>query len=76
MQLFKVTLKGMTGGISSETAYGVSYVVAEDPTKAYAKLKAFLDEKDLGFDSDRILDRIELIADEKQYGSCGHMLFL
>lgn len=61
MRLYRVTLRGMIG------EYGTSYVVAEDPTSAYSTVKAFLDAKDLGFDSQRKLDRVELLADTDQY---------
>ena len=47
--------------------YGTSYVVAEDPTSAYNTVKAFLDAKDLGFESQRRLGCVELLADTNQY---------
>ena len=73
MNLYKVTLKGMTYRVSGP-AYGLSYVVADNMDDAYNQVKAFLDEKDYGFKSDRELDKVELIADEK--GNCGNMLFI
>lgn len=43
---------------------------------AYNKLLSFLNKEDLGFFSDRALDKIELIADDERYPSCGTRLFL
>jgi hypothetical protein len=60
----------------TSTAYGVSYVVAENSDEAYGKVKRFLDEKNLGFLHERQLDSVELMADEKQYGESSAMLFL
>lgn len=72
MMLFKVTLKGMT---ISPNAYGISYVVADDPTSAYLKVKKFLEENDLGFSRDRELHSIELIADSYR-NTTGTLLHL
>jgi len=60
MNLYKITLHGMISGVNR--IYGESYVVAEDPQKAYIKVKEFLDNEDIGFDTDRMLKSIELIA--------------
>lgn len=75
MKLYKVTLKGMTFACLG-AAYGVSYVVAENPDLAYKKVREFLDKKDLGFSKERELDKIELLAEDYQYTDTGHMLFL
>ena len=75
MKLYKVVLKGLQycGGCA---ALGTSYVVAEDPTTAYKKLRSYLDENDVGFRRDRELERIELIADEGFFDGCGTKVFL
>lgn len=74
-KLYKVTLRGMTYS-STSGAYGVSYVVAKDPDEAYRKVRAFLDEKGLGFRRERELDKIELLAEEKQYTDSPAILYL
>lgn len=61
---------------TTSPAYGISYVIADDPTQAYDKLKSYLDEHNLGFESERCLEKIELMADEEKYNDTGHMLFL
>ena len=73
MKLYKVTLQGMIYG---DNAYGISFVVAEDPQKAYEKVKAFLDEKDIGYEKYRELKTVELIAENYQYTKCGTLLYI
>lgn len=75
MRLYKVRLRGLHGGLV-DTDYGTSYVVAEDPTSAYAKVKKFVDEKDLGFQHDRELGSVTLLADEWHCSGVRTMLFL
>ena len=75
MKLYKIVLKGLHY-CGCGAALGTSYVVAEDPTTAYKKLRAYLDENDVGFQRDRELDRIELIADGEMFGGCGTRVFL
>ena len=75
MNLYRVTLKGMTYS-SVGVVYGVSYVVAKDPTSAYEIVKKFLDSEDIGFGHQRILDKVELIAEEGKYPPCNTILFI
>lgn len=74
LRLFKVTLKGVHG--TTGTDYHTSFVVAQDPTEAYQRVRSFLDENDLGFVDQREMDRIELIAESKRYPECKTILFL
>ena len=74
-KLYRVTLKGMTYNYTG-TAYGVSYVVAENSHEAYLKVKKFLQSKNLGNSKDRELDKIELIAEDYQYTNTGNILYL
>lgn len=60
---------------STGVAHGISYVMAEDPGKAYRLVRADMDERDLGFDRDRELDRIELIAEDTEYPQCGTRVY-
>jgi hypothetical protein len=73
--LYRVKLRGMTSA-SISTAYGDSYVVASDPTTAYEIVKKYLDENNLGFSSERVLDRVELIAEGREHPPCKIMLFV
>lgn len=73
-KLYKVTLKGMTWS-STGTIYGVSYVVAKDPTEAYDKVRVFLNKGDIGYSKDRELHTVELLAEETQYPDSKHILF-
>lgn len=76
MNLYRVTLQGMNSSIAGSIAHGVSYVAALDPTEAYNKVRKYLDEKDYGFSSDRVLKSIELLASNDIYSGCTMMLFL
>lgn len=75
MKLFRVTLRGMTF-CASGTCYGISYVVAKDPTEAVSKVQAYLNNKDLGFREDRELDKVELLAEQGDYPACHTQLYL
>jgi hypothetical protein len=74
-KLYKVTLKGMTYS-STGPARGISYVVATDPTEAYERLRLFLDKEKYGYERERELHTIELMAEAFNYTNCGHILFL
>ena len=53
-----------------------SYVVADDPTEAYAKVKRWLDKNDYGFIKDRALDSVTLLADVDRYADVPARLYL
>lgn len=74
-KLYKVNLRGMTYATTGMT-YGVSYVIAENPTEAYDKVRKYLDTNDIGFSKDRELHSIELIASDSPYNDIGTLLFL
>jgi hypothetical protein len=73
MKLFRLKLRGMETGI---IAYGYPYVVAENMDEAYKKVRNYLDEKDLGFENDREMESIQLLAETGDYPNCGVQLFL
>jgi len=75
MKLYRVQLKGMTYTAGSNTIYGVSYVIAPDETTAYQKVKIYLDKRDLGFTHERVLNKIELMAESGDYPECGIILY-
>ena len=74
-KLYKIILRGMTHN-SIGTAYGISYVVAENSDEAYQKVKKFLDEKNLGYAKERELFQAELIAEAYQHSNTGTILYL
>lgn len=77
MKLYKVTCRGMTTTcMGTQTAHGVAYVVAENASEAYSKLRKSLDDHDLGYSRDREMDKVELIADIRDYPDCGYKLYL
>lgn len=76
MKLFRVRCRGMNYLTAGNPAHGLAYVVADDLQMAYTKLRAFLDDKDLGFTHERSLDCVELVAEEGDYPECGYRLFL
>ena len=75
MKLYRVTCRGMTTGIAGGDTPGVAYVVAPDASGAYKRLRARLDKDDIGFAKDRVLDKVELLAEEDDYPECGVRLF-
>ena len=70
--LFRVTVRGFCGGI-----YKKVYVISDSMDDAYRAYRNFLDEKDLGFESNRELEKVELVAKfhENNNGEC-EMLFV
>lgn len=66
-KLYKVTIRGFNG--SSPGSLKESYVVADNPDKAYTTVRDFLDKNDYGFEWERELDSINLIASANKFGS-------
>ena len=58
--LYKVTVRGFIGN-------NESYVLADNPDKAYNLVRNFLDENAYGFGYERELDSITLIATANKY---------
>ena len=52
MKLYRVATKSFT-----------AYVVAKNPLSAENEFKMWLDSEDYGYSSDRVITRIELLAD-------------
>ena len=75
-KLYRVTCQGMNYGLSGKFAHGVAYVVAFDPEDAYLMLRESLDNRDLGFSSERELKMVELIAEVGDYPACGAALYI
>lgn len=76
LKLYRVLLRGMQHSYGNQVSHGDAYVVAENSDEAYKKLRAYVDEKDLGFYRERELDTVQLIAEEADYPDCGKHLFL
>ena len=76
MNLYRVTLRGMTSRIGSSQAYGVAYVAALNAQDAYSAVRRSLDREDIGFVADRALDRVELLAEDGAYPECGHRFYI
>lgn len=74
-KLFRVTCKGMHGGIGSDVAHGIAYVVANNSDEAYLKVRASLDKQNFGFQKEREMERVELLAEETNYPNCGYCLY-
>ena len=74
-KLYRITLKGMTYN-STGIAHGISYVIATSTDGAYAKVRDFLDTNGIGFERERELDKIELVAEDYPYTDVGCMLHL
>jgi hypothetical protein len=61
-KLYKVTVRGFIGN-------NEFYVLADNPDKAYTIVRNFLDKNAYGYDCDRELDSIILIASANKYDS-------
>ena len=59
-KLYKVIVRGFIGR-------NEFYVLADNPDKAYTIVRNFLDENDYGFESERELNSITLIASANKY---------
>ena len=59
-KLYKVIVRGFIGR-------NEFYVLAGNPDKAYTIVRNFLDENDYGFEHERELDSITLIASANKY---------
>lgn len=75
MKLYRVRLKGLCSSYIG-TQYGKPYVLAENSDKALNKVQKYLDDKDIGFSKDRVMDSIELLAEVGDYPECNIQLFL
>jgi hypothetical protein len=75
MKLYKVFLRGMRSSACS-TVYGESYVVADNSDAAYKMVREYLDNNDIGFQGDRVMGSVELLAEEGHYPPCRTMLFI
>lgn len=74
-KLYRVRLKGMCSSVSG-TCYGIPYVIAHNPTEALKKVQDYIEERDLGFQCDREMDRIELLAEEGDHPECKIQMYL
>lgn len=76
-KLYKVECRGLKyNSTGSGVIHGISYVIAEDSTSAYNKVKRYLDINCIGLECERELLLIELIAEDYGYSATRTMLFL
>lgn len=75
MKLFLVRCRAMQTTTGGQIAHGCSYVAAQDAAQAYAKLRKYLDDHDIGFGGDREMLTVELIGEETDYPGCGVRYF-
>ena len=61
-KLYKVIVRGFVGN-------NEFYVLAKNPDKAYTMVRGFLDKNDYGYEHERELDSITLIASANKYDS-------
>lgn len=66
-KLYKVIVCGFNG--SSPGGLKESYVVADNPDKAYTTVRDFLDKNDYGYEWERELDSVSLIASANKFDS-------
>ena len=70
MKLFLVTCRGMHDG------HGIAYVVAHNAAEAFARMHDNLAVRSLGFEKDRELDTVQLLAESVEYPPCGRRLYV
>lgn len=73
-KLYLVKLRGL--GSSMGVNYKESYVVAENTEKAYDMVREYLNTNNLGFDHERELLSITLLAESGPYPDCKTLLFV
>jgi len=73
-KLYRVTLRGMQTNMTG-TAFGVAYVMATNPTDAYQVVRDRLDHDGTGFEKEREMQSVELIAEMTKYPDCGYRLY-
>ncbi len=73
-KLYLVKLRGMRNEFTNPT-YGLAYVVAIDPNTAYKKVRTELDKAGLGFNDEREMLTIELLAEDVEYPDCKIRLY-
>lgn len=71
MKLYLVKCVGMQTSFGNHTTHGIAYVVADDAEEAYQLLRQKLDKNDIGFSRERVLDTVQLIAEEGDYPECN-----
>lgn len=76
MKLYKVTCRGMHGGLAYDTAWGVAFAVADNPADAYEMVRQYLVDEGIGYDHERELETVALLADESECPDCGYRLYL
>ncbi len=74
-KLYRVTLRGMTHNTTG-VVQGIAYVVATNAEEAYQKVRKRLDDKNFGFNEDRELDKVELLASTYEYTDTKTLLYL
>ena len=72
MKLYKVVIKG--GFQPVGTDYHQAYVIADNTDEAYNLYLNFLETHDVLFESERVLQSVELLAEESDYPDCGILL--
>lgn len=50
--------------------------INDDPISAYNIVREYVDKRDLGFTGERVLESIELLAEEGDYPECHTQLFI
>ena len=70
MKLFKVTCRGLSD------RHFEAYAVANDSHTAYQMVRDSLEQRSIGFDKERELKSVELIADDTEYPECERRLYL
>lgn len=71
-KLYFIRLKGCSS--IGAPKFGYYYVIARGTEEAYKKVRDFCDKEDIGFESDRELKSIELIADSYRHTKCDYLL--
>jgi hypothetical protein len=57
-------------------AYGIAYVLADNPETAYKTMLDDLTARSLGFEKDREMHTVELVAEDATYPACGMRVYV
>ena len=75
VKLWRVRLRGMQS-CATGTHYGNCYALATDPTAAADKVIAYVNDRDVGFTGERVLESVELVAETGDYPGCRTQIHL
>lgn len=76
IKLYEVSCRGMKYDTGGGIVYGKAFVLAENPSDAYKKMRKTLDEQSIGSSKDLELESVKLLAEDSLYPDCEIRLYI